>query len=159
MQYPLITFSVFSFRHPFPSYFVNLKFSSPQIIKTLSLIEKSKNKKVRGAEFANTIILSGFLNWLTCHRSPCVEEIRWNQLRNRHNRKFRGTYFLNKVLLRSFLTLMTSRDTSYFSSQSKLLRTLSEVAGNKTESLKTVKKKILVERDAPDVIENAIALR
>ena len=48
MQYPLITFFVFSFRHAFSSYFVNLEFSSPQIIKTLILMEKSENKKVSG---------------------------------------------------------------------------------------------------------------
>ena len=32
----------------FSSYFVNLEFSSPQIIKTLILMEKSENKKVSG---------------------------------------------------------------------------------------------------------------
>ena len=54
MQYPVTTFFVFSFRHVFSSYFVNLKFSSTQIVKTIILIEKSENKKVWGIEFSNT---------------------------------------------------------------------------------------------------------
>ena len=133
MQYPLTTFSVFFFRHAFFSYFVNLKFPSPQIIKSISLMEKSKNKKVQGTEFSNTIFLSGFLNWLTWQSTPCIEEIRWSQSRNRHNRKVRGTYFLNTVFLRSFLSLLTLRETPYFPSQSMLVRTSSGVSGNKIE--------------------------
>ena len=124
-----ITFSVFFSRHAFSSYFDNLKFTSPQIIKSLILIELIT--EVRRTEFSNIVFLTTFLNWLTWCSTPCVEEIRWSQSRNRHNRKVRGTYFLNTVFLRSFLTWLTSRKNPYFPSQSKLVRTSSGVNGNK----------------------------
>ena len=36
------------YMHAFSLYFVNLKISSPQIIKTFTLMEESKNKNVWG---------------------------------------------------------------------------------------------------------------
>ena len=130
-RYPLITFFIFSFCHAFSSDFVNLQFSGPQIIKTLILMEKSENKKVWGTIFSNWL-----LNWLNWHSTPCAEEIRWSQSRNRHSRKFWGTYFLNTVFFISFLIQLTSQDTPYFPSQSKLVRISLGVNGNKIESFR-----------------------
>ena len=96
--------------------FFNPEFSSPQIIKTVILMEKSENKKVRVTELSNTIYSSGFLNWLTWRSTPCVVVSRWSQSRNCHNRKVWRTYFLNTVFLRSFLIWLTSRGTPYFPS-------------------------------------------
>ena len=71
------------------------------------------------------------MDWLTWCSSTCTEEIQWNQSRNCHNRKVRGTFVLNTVFLRSFLTWLTSQETPCFPSRSKLVRTSSEVTGNK----------------------------